>query len=78
MPTKVSIKNVLNCVSAGLRMRVAKYHRWLKGNALALIESSMDTSSRLTPSQALSHVRHVGLKTPREAASIIRQARDAR
>ena len=78
MSTNLSIKNVPDRLMARLRKRAAKHHRSLQGEALAIIESSVESPTLLTPSQALSQLRNVGLKTPREAESIIRKDRDAR
>ena len=78
MPTHLSIKNVPDRLMSRLRKRAAKQHRSLQGEVLSIIESSVETPSPLTPSQVLAQVRHLGLKTPREAVSIIRKGRDAR
>ncbi|GJL64809.1 MAG: hypothetical protein NPIRA04_34630 [Nitrospirales bacterium] len=78
MPTNLSIKNVPDRLMSRLRKRAAKHHRSLQGEVLAIIESSVESPSSLTPSQVLSQVRLLGLRTPREAASIIRKDRDAR
>ncbi|GJL49502.1 MAG: hypothetical protein NPIRA01_07290 [Nitrospirales bacterium] len=66
MPTNISLKNVPDRLILRLRQRAAKHHRSLQG----------EDPARLTPSQILSQVRQLGLKTPREAVSIIRRDRN--
>jgi plasmid stability protein len=79
MPVNLSIKNVPDRLVSCLRKRASKHHRSLQGELLAIIEASVEGgSSPLTSSEVLAQVRQLGLKTPREAASIIRKARDAR
>ncbi|WP_447969668.1 FitA-like ribbon-helix-helix domain-containing protein [Nitrospira sp. M1] len=77
MPTNLLIKDVPDRLMARLRLQAVKHHRSLQGEVVAIIESSVETHTPLTPSQVLAQVRLLGLKTPREAASIIRRDRNS-
>jgi plasmid stability protein len=77
MPVTLSIKTVPDDLAETLRQRARRNHRSLQGELMAILEDA----SRETPFQAralLERVRAMGVKTPANAARIIRQARDRR
>ena len=78
MPVNLSIKNAPDEVVARLKQRAAKHHRSLQGELLAIIEEAVRLPDRLTPEQLLAEVRRSGLRTPAEAAAMIRADRDGR
>ena len=78
MPVNLSIKNVPDELVEHLRRRAAEYHRSLQGELMAIIEASVRTEKTLTPHEALARVRRLGLRSPSESASMIRQDRNAR
>lgn len=78
MPINLSIKNAPDDLVERLRQRAAKHHRSLQGELLAIIEEAVRPPTTLTPREALAEVRRLGLKTPAEAAAIIRAHRDGR
>jgi len=78
MAVNLSIKNVPDHIAEKLRERAAKHHRSLQGELVAILEESIAREQVLTPAQLLAEVRAFGLKTPEEAARLIRRERDAR
>jgi plasmid stability protein len=78
MPVNLSIKNVPDAVVARLKERAQRHHRSLQGEMSAIIEDAVREDHRLTPAEVLARVRQSGLKTPAEAAAIVRAARDER
>lgn len=75
MPINISIKNVPDELAERLRRRAADAHRSLQGELLAILEEAVKKPAVLTPQEALKRVRFLGLKTPPEAAEMIRQDR---
>ncbi len=61
MPLTLSIKNAPDNVVHLLRQRAERHHRSLQGELMAIIEAE---------------VRRLGVRTPAEAADIVRTARD--
>jgi hypothetical protein len=61
---------------ARLKERAQRNHRSLQGEMLAIIEEAVSESGRLTPAEILAEVQRSGLKTPAEAAAIVRATRD--
>jgi hypothetical protein len=45
---------------------------------MAIIEAAVLEDRPATPAEILAEIRHLGLRTPREAASIVRADRNAR
>jgi plasmid stability protein len=78
MPINLSIKNAPDEIVARLKERAAKHHRSLQGELMAIIEEAVCTPRWLTPKDALAEVRRLGLRTPAEAAAIVRANRDGR
>ena len=78
MPVHLSIKNVPDEIARRLRKRAARAHRSLQKELLAILTEAVGREERLTPAQVLERVRAMRLKTPREAARMIREDRDRR
>jgi antitoxin FitA len=74
----LSIKNAPEDVVERLRRRAERNHRSLQGELLAIIEAAVREERPATPLEILDEVRRLGLKTPREAAAIIRADRGRR
>jgi plasmid stability protein len=77
MPVSLSIKNVPDEMVKRLRERAERHHRSLQGELMAILEEAVRASRPLTPDEALAKVRRLGLATPRDAADMIREDRDA-
>ena len=78
MPVNLSIKNVPDHIVERIRRRAAKHHRSLQGELVAILEQSVSEQRSLTPVELLAELRAGTLKTPAEAARLIRKDRDAR
>ena len=78
MPVNLSVKNVPDHIAAQIRRRAAKHHRSLQGELVAILEETVAEKKMFTPSEFLEELRAIGLKTPAEAAKIVRKERDAR
>lgn len=76
MPVNLSIKNAPDHVVLRLRERAKRHHRSLQGELLAIIEHAAREDRPSAAGEVLAEVRRLGLKTPREAASIVRADRD--
>lgn len=74
----LSIKNAPDEVVRRLRQRAERHHRSLQGELMAIIEAAVQSDRPMTATDVLAEVRRLGLRTPTEAASIIRAERDAR
>ena len=78
MPVNLSIKNAPDDVVQRLRRRAERHHRSLQGELLAIIEAAAREEQPATPADVLAEVRRLGLRTPSEAAALIRADRDGR
>ena len=78
MSVNLSIKNVSDELAAQLRKRAARHHRSLQGELIAILEENLGNGRSLTPGELLLKIRTSGLKTPEEAARLIRRERDER
>ena len=78
MPVNLSIKNVPDEIAAELRRKATRNHRSLQGELMAIIEEATGKKNPLSPSEFLTGVRVLGLRTPAESRSMIREDRDAR
>lgn len=78
MAVNLSIKNAPNEVVRRLRRRAERNHRSLQGELLSIIEAAVRAEPPATPADILAEVRRLGLRTPREAADLIRADRDER
>jgi antitoxin FitA len=78
MPVNLSIKNVPDGLVVRLKERAARNHRSLQGELVSIIEQAVSQPDRLTPRDVLAEIRRLGLRTPAEAAAMIRANRDDR
>ena len=78
MPVNLSIKNVPDDLAERIRERARRSHRSLQGELLTILEEAVNERRALTPAQLLDRVRAMGLETPEEALSLVREDRDAR
>lgn len=78
MPVTLSIKNVPDEIAAELRAKAARNHRSLQGELMAIIEEAAGRRSPLSPTDFLSGVRSIGLRTPAESRSMVREDRNGR
>lgn len=78
MPVNLSIKNAPDDVVERLRERAARHHRSLQGELLAIVEEAVRPTRHLTTEEVLAEVRRMGLRTPADAAAIVRADRDRR
>lgn len=78
MSVNLSIKNVPDQLAEQLRKRAARHHRSLQGELMAILEENLGNRRSLTPGELLLKIRTSGLKTPEEAARLIRRERDER
>ena len=78
MPVNLSIKNAPDHVVERLRRRAERHRRSLQGELLAIIEAAAREEQPTTPADVLAEVRRLGLRTPSEAAALIRADRDGR
>jgi len=78
MPVNLSIKNAPDDLVALLRARAKRNRRSMQQEMLAIIEEAVGTPGRLTPTQLLTEVRKLNLRTPSESAEIVRKMRDER
>ncbi len=76
MAINLSIKNVPDDVAERLRRRAERHHRSLQGELMAILERSVSKEAPVTPLQTWEAVRRLGLRTPAEAKSMIREDRD--
>jgi plasmid stability protein len=74
----LSIKNAPDDVVQRLRERAERHHRSLQGELLAIIEAAVEEERSATPSEVLAEVRRLGVRTPSEAAALVRADRDGR
>lgn len=78
MPVNLSIKNAPDAIVERLRRRAERHHRSLQGELLAIIEEAVRAEGELSPGELLAEVRRLGLRTPGDAAAIVRADRDRR
>lgn len=78
MPVNLSIKNTPDHLVQHLRERAERHHRSLQGELMAIIEAAVQEARPPSPAEFLAEIRRRGLRTPSEAATIVRADRDAR
>ena len=78
MAVNLSIKNAPDDLVRRLRARAQRHHRSLQGELMAIIEAAAHDESEASPEAVLAEVRRLGLRTPMEAAAIVRADRDGR
>ncbi len=77
MPVTLSIKGVSDDLAEALRARAKRNHRSIQGELMEILQNAIDER----PFQAqslLARVRALGVRTPDEARSLVRAARDTR
>jgi antitoxin FitA len=79
MPVNLSIKNVPDELAARLRERAERSHRSLQGELMILLtEAVARPARRLSVEECRRRIAELGLRTPDEAANMVREDRDAR
>jgi plasmid stability protein len=78
MPIELSIENAPDRVVQRLKERAERHHRSLQGELLAIIEAAVREDEAATPAEILAEVRRLGLRTPSESATLVRESRDGR
>lgn len=78
MTVNLSIKNAPDRVVQRLRERAERHHRSLQGELLAIVEAAVGGDRPATPAEILAEVRRLGVRTPSEAAAVVRADRDGR
>jgi plasmid stability protein len=74
----LSIKNAPEDLVERLRQQARKNHRSLQGECLAILEGAVRGSGNGNGvEEVLAELRRRGLRTPREAAKIVRADRDS-
>ncbi len=74
MPVTLSIKHVPDRIARQLRKRAAQNHRSLQGELMAILEEA--TQQPISVDELLKAAKALGLRTPDESASMIREMRD--
>jgi len=77
MPSNLSIKNVPDEILDRLRRRANRHHRSLQGELMTMLEQGVLSEPRLTVDEVLTELRRLGLRTPSEAADMVRTDRNA-
>jgi plasmid stability protein len=78
MPVNLSITNAPEKLVQKLKRRAERNHRSLQGELMAITTEAAERQPPLTLSKFMSLGRQHGLRTPAEAAAIIRADRDSR
>ncbi len=78
MPVNLSIKNAPDQLVRRLRERAERHHRSLQDELRAIVEAAVQEDRFATPSEVFAKVRELGLRTPSEAAALIRAGRVGR
>jgi plasmid stability protein len=77
MPVTLSIKEVPDDLADALRERARQNHRSIQGELMAILEQNLQAK----PFRAhafLARIRALGVRTPDEAALLVRADRDSR
>jgi plasmid stability protein len=78
MPVNLSIKNAPDDLVRRLRERARRNHRSLQGELLAIVEAAVPpTEPKLSADEFLAEIRRLGLTRRNEAATLVREDRDA-
>lgn len=77
MPVNLSIKNAPDEMVRRLKERAKRNHRSLQGEVMSILESAVAPRAALSPAEVLAEVRRRGLRSPSEAAEMIRADRDS-
>lgn len=75
----VTIRDIPRSVLDQLKARAERHRRSVQGEILAILEAAAaDGMSRHRAADTLAYVRALGVRTPAEAANMIRADRDGR
>jgi plasmid stability protein len=75
----LTIRDIPRPVLDQLKLRAERHRRSMQGEILAILESAAaEAEPRRTVAETLAHVRALGVRTPAEAAAMIRADRDGR
>ncbi len=77
MPVTLSIKSVPDDLADALRARAKRNHRSIQGELMEILENAVNERPFRAQS-LLARVRALGVRTPGEARSLVRTARDTR
>lgn len=79
MPVDFYSENLPNELADRLRRRAERSHRLLQGELMAILTEAVGRSpERLSILEARRLVEELGLRSPREAAAMVREDRDSR
>lgn len=78
MPINLSIKNAPDDIVRALKARAARHHRSLQGELLCILEDAVRPPEALSVNDIQAEVRRLGIRTPAEAADMVRADRDRR
>ena len=77
MPVDISIKGLPDALVEALRRRAAQHNRTVDEEVVGILEATVAGKPTLTFSAFVARQRARGLRTPPEAAAMIREDRDA-
>lgn len=77
MAVSLSVKSVPERIARGLRARAKRSRRSLQSELLVILEEAV-SAEPLSPSELHRRVTALGLRTPSESTSMVREGRDAR
>lgn len=78
MPVNLSIKNVPDAIAERLKARAASHHRSLQGELMNILQTVANASPTLSLDEIWAQGKQLGLAGESEAASLVREMRDAR
>lgn len=78
MPVNLSIKNAPEKLVRKLKQRAIRNHRSLQGELMAIISEAAERQPTMRLDEFMNLGRQRGLRTPSQAAAIIRADRDSR
>jgi plasmid stability protein len=76
VPVNLSIEDAPDQAVLRLRERAQRHHQSLQGELLATMEAAVEEDRPSSPADVLGEIRRLSLRTPREAAELIRADRD--
>lgn len=78
MPVNLSIKNVPDAIAERLKARAASNHRSLQGELMSILQTVANASPAMSLDEIWAQGKELGLVSKTEAASLVREMRDAR
>ena len=76
MPVDLAIKGVPDDLAEKLRHRAAEHQRSLDEEVVDILQAGVGREPKRSFSQLLARVRELGVRTPAEAAAMVREDRD--